>query len=61
MLYIRVRQPAHNESIAVQNWRMGRNCNSRQVTHTLPSWWDTPRRTIDLHVWKSGAPGEGGC
>lgn len=34
MLYIRVSQPAHNQSIAMQNWRMGKNSNSRQVGNT---------------------------
>lgn len=34
---------------------MGNNTNSRQITHALPSWWDAPRRTIDLHV--SGSHG----
>lgn len=54
-LCIRVSQPAHNQSIAMQNWKMGNNANSSQITHALPSWWDAPRRTIDLHV--SGSHG----
>lgn len=54
-LSIRVSQPAHDQSIAMQNWKMGNNTNSRCITHTLPSWWDAPRRTVNLHV--SGSHG----
>ena len=54
-LSIRVSQAAHDQSIAMQNWKMGNNTNSRWITHTLPSWWDAPRRTVDVHV--SGSHG----
>lgn len=49
-LSIRVSQPAHNQSIAMQNRKMGNNTNGRQITHALLSWWDAPIRTVDLHV-----------
>lgn len=42
-------QPAHNESIAMQNWKMENNTKSRQVTRTSPSWWYASR-SADLHM-----------
>lgn len=37
----------------MQNWKMGNNTNSREIRYMLASWWDAPRKIIDLHVFGS--------